>query len=395
MNYLIFCSFEVGGLPYKMAEILNRHGVKVYFLSIAKDPVGHDSSHFHYGTSREDWNISHQFKDYLISDTKIKSKLVNIKKEYNIINCFATGIKAYMLSDVGINYYYWSFGSDLDQQCFMPAWNNNYPLWKNCLRLPFYFFTHRRNARKSLRNAQSIMIAPYQIKAYNQVCPGKPLFFLPHFFTITDYELLLRKKQEIKQHICAKIGAQQFFFSATRHFWSGERAHLADNKGNNVIIAAFKKYLEISENHNSKLVLIEKGPDVDSSKALSDQLNITEKIVWLKEMKRDELNNYYLGADICFGQFGTPVLTFAALEPLVNGTICISSLSDNDDRIPFYHSRPPIFSSKDPAKIANFMIKILTNPEEYAELSYQSWLWIKNNCSEEKFVDSFKKIFVA
>jgi hypothetical protein len=61
--------------------------------------------------------------------------------------------------------------------------------------------------------------------------------------------------------------------------------------------------------------------------------------------------------------------------------------------VPFYRDRPPIFSSKDPAKIANFMIEILTNTEEYADLSYKSWLWIKNNCSEEKFVDSFKKIF--
>lgn len=394
MSYLIFCSFEVGGLPYKMAEILNRYGVKVYFVSIAKDPAGHDSSQFHYGTSCEDWNLSYKFKDFLISDSKIKSKLHDIKREYYINNCFATGIKAYMLNEVGINYCYWSFGSDLDQQCFGPIWDNNYPLWKKCLRLPVFFFTHRRDARKSLRTAQGVMIAPYQIEAYDQICPGKPLFFFPHFFTITDYELLSHKKCEMKQHICAKIGAQQFFFSATRHFWSGERTHLADNKGNNVIIAAFKKYMEMSGNHNVKLVMIEKGPDVAASKALSDQLNIAGNIVWLKEMKRDELNNYYLGADICFGQFGTPVLTFAALEPLVNATICISSLSENDDRIPFYQSRPPIFSSKDPAKIADFMINILANPEEYVELSYQSWLWIENNCSEEKFVDSFKRIFV-
>ena len=47
MSYLIFCSFEVGGLPYRMAEILNAHGVEAYYASIAKPTLGHDSTQFH------------------------------------------------------------------------------------------------------------------------------------------------------------------------------------------------------------------------------------------------------------------------------------------------------------------------------------------------------------
>lgn len=389
MSYLIFCSFEVGGLPYKMADILNSHGIKVFYLSIANDPTGHDSSQFHYGTSDDEWNLSPKFKGCL-SNNELKTKLINIRKEYNITNCFATGTKSYLLSEAGINYSYWSYGSDLDNH--MPIWDDAYPLSKKCLRLLLLIFFDKTKVRRTFHNAQRIMIAPYQIKTYNKICHGKKLFFLPHFLIINDYNKILHKKQEIKKNICSEINANKFFFSATRHFWSGYRANLADNKGNNVIIVAFKKYLELSGNHNSKLVLIEKGPDVSLSKALSDDLKITRNVVWLKEMKREELNKYYIGSDITFGQFGTPVLTNASLEPLANATICISLLGENDERVPFYHSSPPIFSSKDPEKIANYMIKILDNPKEYNDTSYNCWLWVKINCSEEKFVESFQKI---
>jgi hypothetical protein len=39
------------------------------------------------------------------------------------------------------------------------------------------------------------------------------------------------------------------------------------------------------------------------------------------------------------------------------------------------------------------MARILARREDYEGLSYKSWLWIKNNCSEEKFVESFLALF--
>ena len=154
--------------------------------------------------------------------------------------------------------------------------------------------------------------------------------------------------------------------------------------------AIFKK---ITVDDHSKLVLVKKGPDVELSKSLSRRLGIEDDVVWIDEMKREELDRYYQGAAICFGQFGTPVVTYAALEPLANGTISISFLNDNNSPVPFYKEKPPIFSNINPKEIAEFMVKKLAEEKDYEDLSYNSWLWIQNNCSEEIFVKSFLTLF--
>ena len=168
---------------------------------------------------------------------------------------------------------------------------------------------------------------------------------------------------------------------------------MTDNKGNNIMLNSYAIFKNISEDDHSKFILINKGPDVESSKLLSRSLGIEGNVVWMDEMKREELDRYYQGAAICFGQFGTSVITYAALEPLANGTISISFSNDNDFPVPFYKEKPPIFSSRDPKEIAEFMVRILARREDYESLSYKSWLWIQNNCSEEKFVESFLTLF--
>jgi hypothetical protein len=375
-----------------MAEILNQHGVETYYVSLSKRKSGHDSSQFHYGNRSEDWDLSHMFGDDFLFDSKILRRLNIIKKKYNISKCFATGRKAYLLKKAGIGYRYWSYGSDLDQQCFKPVFQTKYPFLERYLVYP-YFFTIRHNARKSLCQADSVMISPYQKRALNQICSDKKIFFLPHFLEVSDYNELLQKRIKNKKIICKKIQAEHFFFSSTRHVWAGNLKSESDNKGNDIILKSFKQYTKIVKDHNAKLILVEKGPDIESSKSLARELNIDKYIVWLTEMRRGEISRYYQGASICFGQFGTPVITFAALEPLANACVCTSFHEANNSEVPYYSEMPPLFNSKDPDEIAFFISKVMADETYLNELCYKSWVWAKNNCSEENFVESFIKLF--
>jgi len=393
MSYLIFCSFEVGGLPYKVAEILNQHGVETYYISLQRKKIGHDSKQFHFGDKKEKWDLSSLFNDVFNFSVTIVIKLSQIKEKYNIANCFATGSKSYLLKQAGINYKYWSYGSDLDQWCFYPVWPPNYPLWKKLVRYPYFMLIDRPQPRKSICKADSIMIAPYQIKSLNQICPSKELFFLPHFLEILDYQTLLQKKRVSKKLICEKIQAKHFFFSSTRHFWAGHHSEMSDNKGNDVILHSFTQYLKVSNDSDAKLVLVEKGPDVEASKFLAQKLGIDQYIVWVNEMRREVLNKYYQGATLCFGQFGTPVITFAAVEPLANANICISFFGENHSIIPFYEKMPPIINSKSPVEIGDFMSRLVKDSDYYDAMCYKSWSWMKENCSEKRFVEKFLGLF--
>jgi Glycosyl transferases group 1 len=439
LSHLIFCSIELGAIPYLIADLLNRHGIETYYVSLARH-VPHDSTEFQLGISRAKWDLSSMFDDVwsrktfgtnpmrvdghskhsrfsflgrpteallrtsgsAIADAlrdryhraDVIRVLGNIKANYRISNCLAVGTKAYLLKEAGINYKYWSHGSDLDRFCFPEiSFLRLEPVWVKTAKYLFHTMTDAIEARQSVRQADGVMIAPYQVGSYNRLFPGKKLFFFPHFFSVLDYEELRHQKVSSRKSVCEELKAQHYFFSSSRHFWSGANGRMPHHKGNNVALLAFAKYLEMTGDKGAKLVLIDKGPDVDATKLLAQELSVDHSIAWIQPMPRSDLERLYQGASGCFGQFGTPVLTFAALEPLANGNVCISYFGEQSTEVPFYEDMPPVFNSKDFSQIAKFMSHIQSDPGYYAELCYESWLWVKRRCSEEKFVSSFLEIF--
>lgn len=390
MSYLIFCSFEVGALPYKMAETLNRHGVKAYYISVAQNSFDHNSTRFHYGKTQDHWDLSSLFEGQRDGRKYVKL-LRDIKSRYSIKSALGIGGKSYILGRAGIDYRYWSYGADLDPWCRFPVVPPEFPMWKKVLLYPYYFITVCRRHRKSLFNAGSLMIGPHRLKIYRELCPGKRLYFISQLISVTgSYEELCRKKRENKERICRTIGAERFFFSPVRHVWTKKNLSFAhNNKGNDIILYSFKRYLDVSKDKGAKLVMIKKGPDVAESKKLIKDLGIHDYAVWLDEMRRDELWGYYQAASMCLGQFGTPVLSYGALEPLANATPSVSFFEKWNDEIPFYETVPPVFSSMSPGEIADHMVKIVSDKEYASDLSRRSWLWAIENCSEERFVETF------
>ena len=380
-------------MPFKMAETLNRFGVETYYIYLGKKSAGHDSTLFHFGTSSQEWNLSLEFQDIAGSSRKVIEKLRQLNDRYHFSYCLATGGDIYYLKKAGIDYLFWSYGGDLDYQCFIYISLLN-SLLKQKFKINFIrLFMERITARKSLRYARRITIAPYQLKALKHVCANKSLFFLPHCLKVIDYEDLVRQKDINRELLCRENHADRVFFSSTRHFWAGFQRTFTDNKGNDVMLRAYSKYLEVTKDARSKLILVSKGPDVESTKTFARRLRIEGNIVWVSEMKREDLDRYYQGATICFGQFGTPVITLSILEALSNGTVGVSFFDEQKSMVPFYNEYPPIFNNKDPKDISEFMMKLLSDRDTYEKLSYKSWLWIKNNCSEDNFVESFLKLF--
>ncbi len=393
MSYLIFCTFEVGGQPFRIAEVLNRFGVETYYAYLGNKDIGHDSTLFHYGYQKEPWYLSPRFEQIYNNSAEVVQRLRQMKTEYGITHCLATGEGAYHLKSADISYHYWSFGSDLDSKCFIRTSLKNHWLMLRLIRHPFRVYGERRRARDSIGYSDSVMVSPYQIKALREIFPDKNLFFLPHFFNMVDYTVLRQRKEINKRSICKEIEADCYFFSSERHCWTGHWRKMSDYKGNDVMLRSYAKYLSLDGDDHSKLVLVRKGPDVQASKDLSKALGIQNRIVWVDEMRRDELEKYYQGADLCFGHFGTPVLTYAVLEALNNGTISISLSMEHKASIPFYMENPPIFSSKSPESIAEFMVDVLNDQTRLSQQSYQSWSWVEKNCSEERFVESFLNHF--
>lgn len=393
MTYLIFCSFEVGGLPFRMAETLNRYGVETYYIYLGQESSGHNSTRFHFGKVCRDWDLSWVLRENHSDLQKSIQRLAEIRTKYHILHCLATGMDAYLLRESGIPYKYWSYGSDLDQHCFIRTNMKTPFLMSRLLVHPYRVYSEMERTRKSIVLSDSVMISPYQLDMFRRISSRQEMFFLPHLFRVANYQKLKRGKVDNRRRIGGMIEAERFFFSTARQIWAGPLKGMKDNKGNDVILRAYARYLELTRDFSSKLLLIAKGPDVRYSKALTEELGIEKQTVWLPEMKREELDRYYQGATLCLGQFGTPALTFSILESLANGTGGISLFLGKDHSVPFYAEDPPVFNSADPENIANFMARISQNAKEEEEWSYRSWQWIDTYCSETRFVESFVNLF--
>ncbi len=400
MSYLIFCSYEVGGQPYRIADILNRHGVKTYYVSLSLRTGIHDSTVFHFGQRSDDWDLSNLFQGnyltYNLRKRNIAKGLAALHEQHGITNCFATGSLSYLLKEAGIPYKYWSYGSDIDRCCdlrMMAPWKM--AVHEKAIRYGYYLLFGCPQLKKALANADAVMIAPYQFEGLTKLLPNKSLFFLPHFIRVTDYERLVAEKRKNREIICSMIDAERFFFSPTRHVWSGHFQHIPDNKGNDIVIKAFARYAHVSGDTRSKLVLVSKGPDARTSKRLIEDLGVERLVIWLDEMKRDELNRYYQATTVCFGQFGTPVITGSVVEPLATATTCISYLGERSGQVPTYAEAPPVVNSRNPEAIAQAMSRLVSDKTYRSELSHRSWCWAKDHCSEERFVEEFLKVFVT
>lgn len=351
----------------------------------------HDSALFHYGqTKKPSWDLSELFVKNLSRPSQLTVLLRDVGRRYGITGCFATGSRSFLLAKAGIPYHYWSYGSDLDVLYF----DRICPVCCSAVQRAVHFFSVRflfgRDMKRTLEGAAKIMIAPYQKRGLEMLSVKKEQFFLPHVLGVScDFEALRKEKEHSCRMLCLELEVDEFFFSSVRHVWAKDNARLADNKGNDVAIRAFSSYLERTKNKRSKLVFVDKGYDVAASKKLIETLGLRDRVVWVGQVPRDKLADYYKGAKLCFGQFGNPVLTNAALEPLSFATPCVSYYGGEKTTVPFYSTLPPVYNSKNIQEIVVFMHKLEQNRNFEENLCKGSWDWVRDYCSEESFTDAF------
>lgn len=383
MAYLIYCSFEAGGFPYIFSRLLNRHGVETYYVSTGTQRT-HDSAVFHFGERRDSWNLSG-----LLSPSACHSRsFERLIERYDIRRCFATGTGLNALEATRLPYMYWSYGADIDHEC---AWidPSSRPVTPRQWLSYVAHVARVPGARSAVLGADAVFIAPYQRQHMARLCPGKKLFFVPQVVPVAPWEALLARRTAARAKLCGELGARYLFFSSTRHHWGAAAANSVDRKGNDVAIRAFARF-ERAHRGSSKLVLVDKGPAVQASKTLIAELGLQGSIVWIGQMKRDALADYYAAAHACLAQFGTPVLSYAPIESMAAGTPTASFAGVvNDPIVPSYRSSPELCNSLDPDEIAAFMEDCL-DPEFALERGRRAWEWVAANCSEATFVEEFK-----
>ena len=189
------------------------------------------------------------------------------------------------------------------------------------------------------------------------------------------------------------------YFMIARHSW---KLLWNDMKGNDKFIRAYARFV-LEKKPSSKLICIEKGPDVNASKDLIKSLGIRDYVEWVKEMNKDGIRSCCsLSNVVVVDQFkhdkweirypedkGNPRFGFGsgALEAMSAARPLITHFFIED----FYDgNQPPIFTAFTEEQIYNCLIESLEMGDQgRKELGEKAYAFVKKYHGWENTIELY------
>ncbi|HEY8139807.1 MAG TPA: glycosyltransferase family 4 protein [Nitrososphaera sp.] len=219
-------------------------------------------------------------------------------------------------------------------------------------------------ARRGYSKAKSIIITnpdTFEISDGLPYLDKKKIFFSPFAIDTDKYRPM--DARELRSQYAKDD--EILLFSPSRQSWK--------EKGNDKMIRAFARFAK--QMPGSKFIMVAWSEDEQNSKSLVESLGISDKIIWIKPVPKNQLIRYYNAADIILDQFvlgswgtstpeamacGKPVLMFYKKEYILRA----------------FGKEPPILSSLSDDDIYSNLLKIAKDPEYAADMGNKSREWI-------------------
>ncbi len=203
---------------------------------------------------------------------------------------------------------------------------------------------------------------------------------LPMVYTDSFKNVILPEK--IKQTIKIIEECDLTLFSHVSHSWITIDLNASDVKKNNILIEGFAKYVKQykNENYKSKLILVEYGKDVQRSKELIKNLDITEHVIWLPKISRKDILVLLDYVSLGCGELGGIIWGGTGWEFLSKGVPFFQyvEMSKKDfletTKTPF----PPLINVNTSKEIAEHLFAFEQNPKTYDKIREQLKEWFKS-----------------
>jgi glycosyltransferase involved in cell wall biosynthesis len=173
------------------------------------------------------------------------------------------------------------------------------------------------------------------------------------------------------------------FFHPTRHCW--------EEKGNDKLIHAFKRFIE--EGYKARLRLVDWGwmENVEGSRKLIKTFGLERYVEWVPPYSKPGLIRAYNEADIVFDQFilgsgGTTLFEAMACEaPVV--------IYLNDWNVRCFGEMPPIANAKTPEEIYDAMV-LLTDASERRKMGERERQFVLRHNHPDVVADKLVKLYM-
>lgn len=373
-NRLILFVGNMNNNFFAWARHLRDVGLQVRVLTLPNEP-----KHFRAECdtfSEEDLSIVEtvNWGEPFYIDKFEKSEIIATLGKYDLLVASGSAVAFLAKAGVAIDLFV-PYGSDLYELPYFKLINNAGRWMHPKCWLPFFKFA--RYQQRGIRNALNIAISDTSplflrhlmrikstVKLHNFGIPMvyfKPAdvndFYLSRHFTFY---------QEIRKN------SDFLIFHHSRHSWKNESDQVA-LKDNHKLLHALNKLVRDYPNSRINLITLEYGADVEASKELIKELNLTNNVHWLPLSQRKDILFGISIADLVVGELRNSWFTYGVVyEAMICGKPVLHKRED--ELYPGFNLYPMLHANSD-VQIRENLEFALQSPLKCAELGSRAKEW--------------------
>ncbi len=213
---------------------------------------------------------------------------------------------------------------------------------------------------------------PYYENSFKKVRIRKRLYSTIPMFYIEECSPVKIRLDCLELLKEKKNNGTLLFYSSSRLSWTSKK-FVDDYKANDLVIEALKQ-LKNSGFDNFLFVTHEYGKDVDATKLLVKNYDLSEHVIWLPLMHRKEIKQFLPLIDIGVGEFGYSFYTYGAVLEMIANRIPIILNYKSSFQGSSYFVGHSSFHAETSNEIFDAIKFIIANPayaKAAAEFSYQ------------------------
>ncbi len=303
-------------------------------------------------------------KKALISKIKTRIDLIKMIREYDIV-------------EAHVPYSIYTQFSGIPYVTYDAGWIRY---------LPYDTSIKGKLARRGYSKGKSIIMTnpdTFEISDNLSYLDKNKIHFSP--FAIDTHKYQPIPNADFRSTFMKEGSGELLLFCPARQMWK--------EKGNDKMITAFSKFVKIFP--NSKFIMVAWSADEDRSRNLVGDLGISDKVIWIKPVPKNQLILYYNIADIVLDQFVLGSMGLSTLEPMsCQKPVLVFYKKNYIARAFGEECLPPLLNSFSYEDIYSNLLKLAHDKDLRNKIGHQSRKWIAKTHSLEVVASKHLELFL-
>ena len=167
---------------------------------------------------------------------------------------------------------------------------------------------------------------------------------------------------------------------------------LSEEKNIDLLLKSFKKYLDINPDSDCYLLIVGEGDQLESLQALTNQLDISKRVIFVGKVNHDKMKSYYDLADVFVTASTSETQSISAMEAMA--TRCLVLLKDDETLIDLIERDKNGFTFTDDDSFACELMRIFSlSEDEIEKIKKNAYKTISTGFSLEEYYEKVVEVY--